>query len=223
MMRRRRLIAALPLLFGSIASGGGDLLERAIARAGGAAALRRARTLRWTGTASVFAGDRIVQIGVETRVEPFVRARSSSWLIDQGPEAVRSIVLEPADAWLERRGVRLPIPDRMRDHERQQFAIYGLMRLVDLHAPGVRISAAGDALRVRHPHAPETTLLFDPAATLIGAENQVPSAEDGTPVLQRFRFADHRMASGILWPHDIRIDQNGRPFFRLRIASFNAG
>ena len=169
------------------------------------------------------AGERILQIGVDTTVEPFVRARSNSWLLEQGPDTVRSIVLEPGDAWLERGGVRMPMADRMRDHERQQFAIYGLMRLVDLHSPGVKLRQTGNILRVRHPAAPDTRLLFDERATLIGAENQVPSAEDGALISQRFRFASHRIVNGVLWPHNIRIDQNRRPFFELRIASFSAG
>jgi hypothetical protein len=223
MLDRRTLIAALPLLLALRAPGASKLLDRAIARAGGAEALRRARVLRWTGTATVVAGGKTVQIGVDTTVEPFVRARSTSWLLEQGPDARRAIVIEPGDAWLERRGVRLPIPKRMEVHERQQFSIYGLMRLVDLRAAAVSVTPAGNALRVRHPAAPETLLLFDDRATLVVAENQVPSADDGTPILQRFRFADHRMASGTRWPHDIRIDQNGRPFFNLRIASFSAG
>ena len=223
MLDRRTLITALPLLLAFRSAAGDDLLDRAIARAGGAAALVKARTLRWTGTASVFAGGKTVQIGVDTYVEPFVRARSNSWVLDQGPGSIRSIVLEPADAWLERRGVRLPIPERMRDHERQQFAIYGLMRLIDLRAPGVAVTPAGNSLRVRHPSAPETLLYFDDQARLIGAENQVPDAEDGSPTLQTFRFADHRIASGILWPHSMAIEQNGRPYFELRIASFSAG
>ena len=221
MLDRRTLIAALPLLLALRAPTESDLLDRAIIRAGGAEALRRARVLRWTGTAIVHAGGRTVQMGVDTMVEPFVRARSDSWLLEQGPDARRAIVLEPGDAWLERRGVRLPIPKRMEVHERQQFAIYGLMRLVDLR--NARVTLTADTMRVRHPAAPETLLLFDEQATLVGAENQVSSAEDGTPILQRFYFADHRLAGGIRWPHQVRIDQNGRPFFELRIASFSAG
>ena len=68
----------------------------------------------------------------------------------------------------------------------------------------MQVTPIADSLRVRHPAAPETLLHFDDQATLIGAENQVPSAEDGAPLLQRFRFTDHRVASGILWPRVIR-------------------
>ncbi|HEV2567672.1 hypothetical protein [Sphingomonas sp.] len=223
MLDRRAFVAALPLLLAFRGAPAPDLLARAIERAGGREALRRARALRWTGTATIFAAGKMIGIGVDTMVEPFRRARSTSWLLEQGPASRRSMVLEPADAWLERRGVRLPMPERMRTHEQQQFAIYGLMRLTDLQAPSVAVRAAGNTLRVRHPAAPETLLRFDEQATLIGAENQVRSAEDGSTILQHFHFGDHRRVSGILWPHLIRIDQNGRPYFELRIASFSAG
>ena len=218
MLDRRTFVSGLVVSLAGAAPVS-TLLERAIRRAGGREALIRATVLRWTGTATVFASDKTVRIGVDTSVEPFRRARSDSWLLEQGPEARRSIVLEPSDAWLERCGVRMPIPDKMREHERQQFAIYGLMRLVDLDTPRVAIVPGASNLRVRHASAPETLLIFDKDATLIGAQNHVASAEDGTPILQRFRFSDHRVANGILWPRTIRIEQNGRPYFELKIAS----
>jgi hypothetical protein len=222
-MDRRTVVAALPLL-GLAAAARPDareLLDRAIAAAGGREALLAARVLRWTGNATVHAGGRSIAIGVDTRVEPFVRARATSWPLDQGRDASRAIVLEPADAWLERRALRLPIPDRMLRHERQQFAIYGLMRLVDLTGPGVALTREGDALRVRHPQAPPTLLRFDSAGRLIGAENQVGSPDGDTPLRQLFRF-EGRMPGPIAWPRRIRIEQNGASFFDLTLASFSA-
>ncbi|NNM77639.1 hypothetical protein HJG53_12035 [Sphingomonas sp. ID1715] len=220
---RRTLVLGLPLMLALRAPGTPPLLARAIARAGGRAALKQARTLHWTGTAAIYDGDRTIRIGVDTRVEPFVRVRSNSWLLEQGPSATRSIVFESGDAWLERKGARLPMPDGMREHERQQYAIYGLMRLVDLDRPGVIVTQDGDMLRVRHPAAPTTLLRFDRRATLIGAENEVPGAENGKPIRQVFRFSGHRMANGILWPRTIFIEQNGKPYFELRMEAFSAG
>jgi len=87
------------------------------------------QSLQWTGTAKVFAGDRTIDIGVSTRVTPFVRARSDSWLLEQGPSSTRSRIIEPDGGWIERAGKREPMPAAMLRHERRQFAIYGQMQM----------------------------------------------------------------------------------------------
>ncbi|HEV8694159.1 MAG TPA: hypothetical protein VGQ93_08270, partial [Lysobacter sp.] len=47
------------------------LLSEAIAAAGGETALRRGQVLHWTGEATVFAGDRRIELGVDSTVAPF--------------------------------------------------------------------------------------------------------------------------------------------------------
>lgn len=97
-----------------------SLLDRAIRRAGGAAALQSAQVLHWKGEATVYAGERRVDIGVSTHVEPFVAARSDSWLLSDGPAKTRSLIIEPDRGWIERDGARTLLPGAMLRHERAQ-------------------------------------------------------------------------------------------------------
>jgi hypothetical protein len=197
------------------------LLARAIERAGGLAALSSVKGLRWSGTASIHAGERLIEIGVSTSVQPFTRARSDSWLLAEGPAKSRSLIIDGSAGWLERAGQRTAMPAAMLTHERAQYAIYGLMLLTPLcalDAPRVRV--AGNSLLTAHPAAPATTLLFDELATLVGARNSVPSPDDGSAVAQEFLFADHRRTDGILWPHRLELRQRGNPYFELAVEHF---
>lgn len=199
-----------------------SLLDRAIERAGGASALRQARVLRWTGQATVFTGGRLVEIGVSTLVEPFQSARSDTWLLSDGPTKTRSLVIEPQGGWIERDGARTPLPDTMLRHERAQYAVYGLMRLICLYDPGASASAgpAPKTLLARHPHAPETMMGFDDAGRLIWATNTVPEAEGEGTVDQRFAFSGLTLSRGVHWPQRIQIAQHGQPYFDLRLQQF---
>ena len=79
-------------------------------------ALQRVRALRWTGEATVFAGDRRIELGVETRVEPFLRATSDTWLRDQGRATLRTLEVAPDEGWMTRDGKREPMPADMLEH-----------------------------------------------------------------------------------------------------------
>lgn len=220
---RRTLLVTLALLglTGAASPESADaLLRRAVARAGGRRALAAARVLRWTGAATIFAGARRIEIGVDTEVEPRVRARSRSWLLSDGPDKSRTMILEPGAGWIERNGQRQPMPEAMRRHEEQQFATYGAMRLTDL----VVLRREGQDLLVKtgEPGAQESWLRFDPSARLIGLDNEVDSPEGGARIRQRFAF-EGRMPGPIAWPRRIRIEQDGAPYFDLRLATFSAG
>ena len=102
-----------------------QLLARVLEAAGGAALLKRVKALNWTGHAQVFleasadAPARTIDLGVRTRVEPFVRARSETWLSGK-PETLRALIIEPDGGFAERDGTRTPLPARQALHERQQ-------------------------------------------------------------------------------------------------------
>jgi hypothetical protein len=223
MLDRRTFVTALPLL-GLAARApdpAGVLLDRAIARAGGREALSNARVLRWTGEATVQAGDRRIEIGVDTMVEPFVRARSKSWLKSDGPEKSRTLILEPGQGWVERDGVRSPMPDAMRVHEEQQFAIYGLMRLVGLDGPDFLLRREGDTLRVQGRGLPDTKVAFTSDGLILSLENEVAHPEGGDLIPQRIALSG-RMPGPIAWPRRIDIWHHEQPFFELRLTSFAA-
>lgn len=223
---RRTLLAGLSmLLIGAGQSGSASsLLRRAFARAGGRRALVAARVLRWTGSATIFAGQRRIAIGVDTEVEPFVHARSTSWLVADGPSKARTMILARQSGWIDWGGRREPMPDAMWRHEVQQFGAYGLMRLVDLEGPHLHLTRDGNRLvvRPREHGASETSLSFDKHARLISLENKVPAPESDTLIPQHFTF-EGRMPGPIAWPRIIRIEQDGKPYFELRLDNFSAG
>jgi hypothetical protein len=68
-----------------------SLLQQAIDAAGGEAALTQARILTWSGSATVFAGDNKIELGVQSRVEPFRSAQSDTWLLSQGRATLRTL------------------------------------------------------------------------------------------------------------------------------------
>jgi len=226
--RRRLWLTAVPLALWPIAApaAGDALLDRAMARAGGAAALSRAKVLRWTGTAKVFAGARVIEIGVSTTVRPWAGARSDSWLLADGPSKTRTLIIEGAQGWTERAGVRSPMPPAMLAHERAQYALYGLMLLTPLRDRGAKLTveAGRREITVSHTDAPTTVLIFDPDGRLAGARNDVPSPyPGGAAVHQDFRFEGEIVSRGVHWPRRLTIDQDGKPYFDLTLTTFEAG
>lgn len=184
--------------------------------------MRRARILQWSGTATVTAGGRTVAIDMVTHVEPFVRARSDSWLTSEGPAHSRSLIVEGEQGWIERNGQRKPMPAAMLAHERAQYAIYGLMRLVSLQDKGASWApgSSPDRLVARNPLAPETILGFDADARLAWATNRIPAADGTAMVDQRFEFFGEMENGGVRWPQRLTIAEGGEPYFDLRLKSF---
>jgi hypothetical protein len=228
-LTRRRLwltLASVAIWPMAARAAGGDLLDRAIARAGGAAALSRAKVLRWTGTAKIFAGVRVIEIGVSTTVRPWAGARSDSWLLADGPAKTRSLIIEGAEGWTERDGVRSPMPPAMLAHERAQYALYGLMLLTPLRDGGAKLAvdAGRREITVTHADAPTTLLIFDRDGRLAGARNDIPSPDpSGGSLHQDFRFEGEIVSHGVRWPRRLTIDQEGKPYFDLTLTTFEAG
>jgi hypothetical protein len=200
------------------------LLDRAIARAGGASALSYARRLSWEGTAVVHAGDRDIAISVMTQVLPFTRAQSSSWPTEAGRAATRMFEIDGDDGWIGAEGQRTAMDPNAQRHERLQFAVYGLMRLVNLRDPGATYTlltpdAEGrHGLRVSHPQAAPADLYFDADGRLAYLKNHVPAADGEGDHEQVFTFAGELSASGVRWPQKISITQDGAPYFDLNIS-----
>lgn len=204
----------------------GALLERAIARAGGAAVLGAVRVMSWSGQAIVGMGTNRLAIGIETWVAPFTRGRTRSWLAAD-PGQRRGIDVGPQGGALLAGGRSQAMPPAMLAHEQAQFALYGLMLLEPLRratlSPGdaARAPRNGFALLARHPRAAPTTLFFDAQATLLGAEYEAPSpVPGGAPLVMRARFADHRPSEGLLWPWRIILAQNGEVVFDHALGGF---
>lgn len=222
----RRALVVLALLAAVAAGARADPLDTPIARAGGEAALKQARVLAWRGIATVHAGGRSVRIGVDTVVEPFGYARSESWRIERSSDR-RTLLIEGNRGWVIAGGKRTPMTPTMLVHERQQYALYGLMRLVSLREPGASVIPAPVSVDgsihnlVRHPSAPVTTLSFRDGR-LIGAHNFVKDSEGGMPIEQHFVFEGVITAAGVRWPRAIRIQHGAAPYFELTLTHFAA-
>ena len=180
-----------------------------------AAPARTAQALHWTGEATVFAGAQRIELGVDTTVEPFLRARSDTWLRERGRSTLRTLEIDGHDGWTTRDGKREAMPAPMANHERLQYATYSVM----LTAPAHR--GAG-TVRVNDPRAAPATLTFDDSGRLASLDNVVPNPEGTGTIRQHFTFEGSIESHGVRWPRIIRIAQDEVPFFELRIATFEA-
>lgn len=208
--------------------GNGGLLGNAIAAAGGEASLGRAKRLRWSGDADVHAGGRDIALSVHSDIVPFGKVKSETWLRDKGPSTMRILELDGAQGWITRDGKREPMSEAMAKNEYFQFGTYALMRLVTLRQPGVETIEIGknpeglSGLRTRYPGLPDAVLWFDADARLVALTNSVESPEGNETIQQRFDFSGTIESNGVHWPQEIRITQDGKPFFELRLKEFEA-
>lgn len=200
------------------------LLDQAIVAAGGEAALSRVHALRWTGEATVFDPDGQIALGVDTRVVPFERAKSDTWLRERRRHTLRTLEIGPDGGWTTRDGQRTPMPAPMLAHERLQYATYGLMLLAPLREPDVVVQRGPDVdglrvLHVEHPRAAPSDLYFDARGRLVRIDNVVPKPDGFGSDRQRFDFEGVIEANGLVWPRAMRISHEGEPYFELRLAS----
>jgi hypothetical protein len=205
---------ALPIAAKAAGAPGDDLLARALKAAGGRERLSRVKALHWTGTAQVELPGKSLRLEVETRVEPFVRARTRSWLVGK-PETARTLVIEPDGGFVERDGARTPLPPRQTLHERQQYGLYGYMLLA--FAP---TRAEGEGLVAERPGLPSIRFLLE-GDYLAAADYEVASPDSVGTVVQRILLGGEMPDKGIHWPQTITILHDDKPYFTLDISSFS--
>lgn len=191
-----------------------DLLDRVISAAGGRALLARVKALNWTGVARVNAGDKTLNISVKTRVEPFVRARSETFLVGQ-PETARTLIIEPDGGFVEKGGVRTGLPARQIEHERQQYGLYGylLLAFAPAHLEAGRIVS-------QRPGLPPIRFLTE-GDYLAAADYTVSSPDSDGTISQQFIFEGEMPDKGVHWPRTITIAQNDKPYFILDLQTFS--
>ena len=78
------------------------ILDNAIQKAGGAAALSAARALTWDGDATVFVGGRTINITGHWQVQPPDTAIVATYDTTQGPSTTRSMVIAAPRGWVVR-------------------------------------------------------------------------------------------------------------------------
>jgi hypothetical protein len=208
------VVLALPIAARAASLSGEDLFARALKAAGGRERLSRVKALRWNGAARIETPGKSLLLEVETRVEPFFRARSRSWLAGK-PETARTLLIEPDGGFVERGGVRAPLPERQTLHERQQYGLYGYMLLA--RAP-TRTEGAG--LVAERPGLPPIRFLLE--GDYLAAADYVVAAPDGDgTVRQRILLEGDLRDQGIRWPQTITILHDDAPYFTLDIQTFS--
>ena len=180
----------------------------------GGALLERVTALEWGGTAVVIAGGRALKLGIETRVEPFVRARSNSWILAEGRGSMRTMMIERDGGFAVISGSQRALPPLQVAHERQQYGLYGLMRFREARAE------RSGAVRSSHAAAPAATFRIGADGMPVSADYIVDSPEPGRPIREHVTFAKSIGNQGIRWPRRITIAQDGKPFLALAIEDF---
>lgn len=175
------------------------------------------KSLNWDGTAKIFFGDRgVIDLGVTTTVEPFVRARTDSWLISEGPTRRRTLVVEPTEAYSIRDGKRDDLRAAQAAHERQQYGAYAYML-----GMGKELARTVNSRRLQQPGYPEATLYFEGSRLAI-LDMVVDAPRAGPKLGERFTFTGELVSGDIRWPQKIAILQDLRPSFELNITRFEA-
>lgn len=175
------------------------------------------KSLNWDGTAKIFFGDRgFIDVGVVTTVEPFVRARTDSWLVSEGPAKRRTLFVDPNDVYSLQDGKRETLPAPQALHERQQYAAYGYMLGL-----GKEVSKGPNTRRLQQPGYPPADLYYE-GDRLAMLDMTVDAPRAGAKLGERFTFTGEMVSGSVRWPQKIAILQDARPAFELTITRFEA-
>jgi hypothetical protein len=201
------------------------IVERAIERVGGRAALDRARALIWEGDASVHVRGRTVDLAGRWAVQPPDSAVVATYERSRGPASVRRLILSGTRGWFERDGQLTPMPPTVLANEREQFYLYNVMRLVPLRAEGVTLTGiAPDSLgqrgvRVTQSGRPDVDIYVDSTGRLAHLRTRVTDAMSGNPAVEDVWLAGVVEADGVRWPRSVRLTLDGAPYFELQIRT----
>ena len=192
-----------------------------MAAIGGRAVLGAVRAVRWIGAAQVFVEGKAIDLGVETYVEPFVRARSDSWPASEGRSETRTLMIEGEHGFRVSGQIQSPLPPAIAINERQQFGLYGYMLMA-----GARWQKQPrGALRGSRPGFPPIDVTLGKDGRLLSADYLVAPpdgpASDGKPIREYVRFAGAVTDKGVTWPQRLAMAQNNRSFFALSIEHFS--
>lgn len=179
------------------------------------------RPLAWDGEATVHAAGRTIELGVRTRITADGQVVSVTWPLAEGESARRKMLITKTDGWTERGGVREPMNAAQLAHERQQYGFYTQLQMA--------LAVANQSARAKPLILPvggltDTIFEFDYNGHVVAARNVVALPEaGGRPIRQTLLLAGDISSNGLHWPRTIRILQNDKLFFELRIKAFLAG
>jgi hypothetical protein len=205
----------------------GEILDQAIARAGGREAMRTHPVLEWRASATIHVPGRVIEIAGEWDVRPD-SAVSATWLKDQ-PNAPRRLILSSAGGWTQRGDAApAPMPPELLLEERHQFYLYQVLRLVPLLDPAFSLQAAppdsqGHAgIRVTHPDHPDVTLYFDQESRVAALHTVFAAPDMSNPEPQHIELTGEVESHGVRWFRNMKILRAGQPYFDMTITDFRA-
>ena len=189
-----------------------------MAAAGGRDVLARLRVIAWTGSARVMLGRTPVDLLLETRIEPFVRGRSDTWLASEGRSTARTLMTERDGGFVVHEGAQTPLPAAQARFERQQLGGYAYLLL----APAFVTAAGRGRLNAVQDGYPPMTLQLAGDGRIVAADYAIASpTQDGVAVRQRWLLSGSVTAQGVRFPRTVEIVQDGRPFVRMTIDTFS--
>jgi hypothetical protein len=204
-----------------------EMLQRAIAAAGGAENLQRHSVFAWHGDGAVHAaGGQVIKIAGEWRVEPPDRAVVDTYVVEQGPDSSRSMGIDNGRGWWRIAGVEQPMDAATLAHERDQFYLYHVLRLVPLLDPGYTLTTippdadGRSGLRAERAGRRSVDVYFNSGGRVARLATTVLHPGLKTDVPEELRLTGTIEAGGIKWPQRIEIHQRGALFFELDLSNF---
>ncbi len=201
-----------------------ELVDRAVVAAGGAERLTALKAFEWRGRADVAIGGRApLHVSGTWRLQPPDSAIVTTTLDGQPSATARSLIISGRRGWSRTGRQMMPLAPEAVAHERDQFYLYHLMRLVPLRGSAYRLSPpATDSLgrkriRVTHSGRPSVDLAFDSAANLTRLTDSITDPESHKQVRQEVRFTGQLDGAGVRWPRRIAITWDGKPHLDLEI------
>jgi hypothetical protein len=201
------------------------VLVRAIARAGGAAALMRAKALTWDGDATIHADGRTISITGQWKIQPPDTAIVATYDVSRGSGTVRSLIIAAPRGWTLSAGQFAPLPAPMIANERDEFYVYDVIRLVPLLAPGVTLtriapdSLGNNGFKAEQNGRPAVDVYVDAKGALRHLRLLVANPRGGDPVTQDAWLEGTLEADGVRWPRSLHLTMNGAQYFDLTMRS----
>jgi hypothetical protein len=175
--------------------------------------------MRWEGSAEVYPPRAVIKLGVRTRVQGD-DVLSETWPVDEGEaRGMHRMTLDANGGTIEIGGKRNVMTRAMWNEEHAQFGVYTQLQAAALRGP--ELARLGvNTLSVDGPV--KTWFQIDRAGAVIGAVNQVPAGDSGRPAYQTFRFDGFWKSNGMVFPRHMEMTRDGKPFFTLDVAHFDA-
>ena len=176
-----------------------------------------AHLLRWEGTGEVYPPDRVIKLGIRTRIEDG-NVLSETWPVEQGEsKGMHRMTLDQTGGTVEIGGKKDPMPQSMWDEEHAQYGFYAQLQEAARRAPslarqGVNAFSVDGAVR--------TWFRLDSSGQIIGAVNEVPAGENGARAYQTFRLDGFWQSNGLVFPRHMEMRREGKPYFTLDVTEF---